>query len=158
MNEEVSEINRHHEASGKRLLVWKCSNNDFCTFIWCILLSVTCGKKRYRIWAITTRKDLGEAVGQIDIDVHGNIYLLKVRCPLYHLRYSFLCHWTILSYTISLICWVFLLVLTSLSFICLRCFLEKVQWFQVLLGIFIYLYIRKSYQYLLESVGGHWRI
>ena len=55
-------------------------------------------------------------------------------------------HWTISSYTNSFIYCVLLLVLISLSFTGLQCFLDKVQVVQGIFFVFLYLYIRKRHQ------------
>ena len=83
MNEEIDERNQHQEATGKRRLTRKISNNEFWKFIGCILLEFNYGEKGYMIWVSTTIKDSGKAEGKIDRDVCGKTYLLRVSCTLY---------------------------------------------------------------------------
>ena len=80
-----------------------------------------------------------KAEGEIDRDVCGKTESLKVSFPLYNLNCSFLCQWTILSHTNSLIYWPFLWLITSHSFKGLWCFLGKFKGFQVLWCVFLYL-------------------
>ena len=144
MNEEVSERNQHQKLLGKRWLLKEISNKEFWKFICWILPAVTYCKKVYRLCVSTTRKDLGKAAGKIDRDVCGKTYLLKISCSLYHFHYSFLCHGTILYYTTSFIILMFLWLLTSLLFTDLWCFCDKIQGFQVLLYMSLYVPIRKK--------------
>ena len=92
MNEEVGERNQYQKLVRKIWLLKNISNKEFWKFIGWILPEVTYGKKVYRLCVSTTRKDLGKAAGQIDRDVCGKTYLLKMVCPLYCIYYSFICH------------------------------------------------------------------
>ena len=44
---------------------------------------VTHGKKGYRLWVVTNRKDRGNREGKIYRDIYGKIDLLKVSFHLY---------------------------------------------------------------------------
>ena len=80
-------------------------------------------------WVMTTIKNLQKTTGQIYRYIYEKTYLLKVRLSLFF-YYNYLFHWTISSYTNSFIYCVLLLVLISLLFTGLQCFLDKVQVFQ----------------------------
>ena len=64
----------------------KFLQNEFWKCISFILLAGTYEKKRYKLWAITTRKDPWKAEGQIYRDVNGNTELPKVSFTFYHLH------------------------------------------------------------------------
>ena len=78
-------------------------------------------------WVTTTRKLFGNTEGKIDRDIYGDVYLLKVIFSFYFYHYIWLFQWNILFYTNSLMYWVLIRVITSLSFTSLWCFIEKVK-------------------------------
>ena len=93
---------------------------------------------------------------RISRDYRGNIDLLKVSCLIYCLHYIFICHWNMLSNTVSLFSCMLLWALTSLYFVGLRFFLDNFQVVQGILAMLLYLSTSKSCQYLLDGEGPHW--
>ena len=108
MNKVLHLQNSHNKEVGKRQSVRIFLKHELWLCIGCIILEVTYGKKGYSFGVKTHRNNAGEAAGQIDIDVCGKTYLLKVSSHLYYFNYYYLFHLTMLSYTILSIYWVFL--------------------------------------------------
>ena len=101
-------------------------------------------------WVMTTRKLFGKTAGKIDRNIYGDVYLLKVIFSFYFYHYIWLFQWNILFYTNSLMYWVLIRVITSLSFTGLWCFLENVKEIKVFFTFLLPLYKKK----VLINFGG----
>ena len=137
MNQAVGEKNYLDKLVGGKCPVHHCTMSKFWKFIGCILLSVTFGVKEHHIWrkidACVSKKIWDTLWTPLHRDFHGKTDILNVRCYLYHPRWFYAFHWTILSNTKSFIYWILLWVLIFHSLIGLRCFLDK---FLVVQGVF----------------------
>ena len=110
------------------------------------------------IWGGNHRSYHGKTIYLLERYVCGKTYLLKISSNIYNFKNYSSCHWNIIRYTILSISLMFLWVFTSPWFIYLRYYLHMVRGFKEPMGILLYLYISKGYQYPLDSAGDNWRL